>query len=165
MNKKLRHSIRSTKVNRIIIILLFLIIIGSPLYSHGINSRIIKGGIGIIALYDSSTPMSYAKTEIFTPGKDKTPFQEGLTDKNGCFIFIPDKIGIWKIKINDEMGHGVIKEINVKDLKNFKQNKSEPLSRWYKILIGLSIIFGITGFIFYLQAKKIIAKGQKDAHS
>jgi len=82
----------------------------------------------------------------------------------GSFVFVPDIIGIWKIIINDGLGHGIVKEIEIKDLKIFKQKNMNSLSRWHKLLIGISFIFGITGIIAFYQTRKAL-KGDKIAHS
>ncbi|MCS7180218.1 MAG: hypothetical protein NZ891_02570, partial [bacterium] len=96
-------------------------------------------------------PLSFCDVKVFSP--DKKKFQEGLTDINGRFVFFPDKTGVWKIEISDGMGHGIVKEINVKE--NMKtESKNRQFSRLQKILIGVSLIWGITGIVFYFLAKK-----------
>ncbi len=150
---------------KIIFLLILLTVLNSiSLFSHGINSKMITNGIGIQVSYDSTSPMSFAETEVFSPLNKETPFQEGFTDKNGSFVFVPDIIGIWKIIINDGLGHGIVKEIEIKDLKIFKQKNTNSLSKWHKLLIGLSFIFGITGIITFYQTRKAL-KGDKIAHS
>ncbi len=151
--------------NKIALFIFLLISVHFNLLPHGISSEIINGGIGIKALYADLSPFSFAETKIFSPEKKQIPFQTGLTDRNGVFIFVPDAIGIWKIVISDGMGHGVVKELTINDIKNFNKENFKPLSRWYKILIGLAVIFGITGIISYFHAKKLLKGVKKDAHS
>jgi len=145
--------------------ILFTIII----FAHGVNAEIINKGIGISARYDDNSPISFAETKIFSPNNMKIPFQEGLTDKNGTFVFLPDRPGNWKIIVNDGMGHGIVKIIKINSIEKFKQKHSASLSLWNKILIGLSVIFVITGILQYIKIKKALETSNKkrgiDAHS
>jgi len=151
--------------SKVLAFVFFTLISLSIIYPHGVDSQLINGGIGLIVSYDDGTPISYADTKIFSPKGEKIPFQEGVTDKNGRFLFVPDETGIWKISINDGMGHGLIKEIEVKNLNNLKVKNKASLSKWYKILIGISIIFGLTGFALFIKANKILKEGKDNAHS
>ena len=46
----------------------------------------------ITAQYDDGEFMSYAGVEVKAPGSD-IAFQTGRTDRNGCFVFLPDAQG------------------------------------------------------------------------
>jgi nickel transport protein len=151
--------------SKVLAFVFFTLISLSILYPHGVDSQLINGGIGLIVSYDDGTPISYADTKVFSPKERNVPFQEGVTDKNGRFLFVPDETGIWKISINDGMGHGLIKEINIKNLNNLKVKNKGQLPRWYKILIGLSIIFGLTGFALFIKVSKILKEDKDNAHS
>jgi len=134
-------------------------------FGHGVEYSIIKGGVGIKAYYSDGTPMSYSEVKIFSPEDRNTEFQTGITDKNGCFLFFPDSKGKWKIEINDGMGHGIVKEIDISEDLTSKIETTYHLPLWKKILYGLSIIFGFTGVFFYLSTKKKLPKGEKNAYS
>jgi len=136
----------------IILICLFL---PSLIFCHGVECDIIEGGVGVQVKYEDveRTPISYAEVKVFSP--DGKEFQQGLTDRFGRFLFYPDKKGKWKIEVNDGMGHGVVKEINVSEDKKVVEKKTEKnFGLLQKIVVGISIIWGFTGVAFYILAKK-----------
>ncbi len=122
--------------------------------AHGVEYDIIESkAISIRAGYDDGEPMNYAEVKIFSPFDATIEYQNGRTDKNGCFSFLPDKSGVWKIVIDDGMGHGVVTEIPVKDgIKIDSVHHGYP--RWLKLVTGISIIFGLNGIYFYIRSRK-----------
>lgn len=139
------------------IFFLFLCIFGllqGMCFAHGVHHEIIKGGIGIEVKYDGGLSMAFSEIKIYSPVNKKICFQEGLTDKNGRFIFSPDREGKWKIIVQDGTGHGLVKEIDVGKGMELKRETVTTFSRWQKMLIGVSLIFGITGIMFYFVTKK-----------
>jgi len=138
-------------------ILIALIALGlhSQIQAHGVSYKVIQGGIGIQAQYDDGQPISYSDCKIFAPGDMKTPYQQGLTDKYGRFVFVPDTSGIWKIEVDDGMGHGLIEKVDISnDMTLTKGLEQKHFNRYQDILMGVSVIFGITGIAFYFAAKK-----------
>ena len=140
----------------------FLAMVAMPpalLYAHGVTSKIDTGGIVVSALYDTGEAMDYAKVTIFAPDAN-LKFQSGRTDRNGRFSFFPDISGNWKVVVDDEMGHRL--EVNVPVDKamslqiNPENGNSKPssLARWEKAVMGISIIFGISGILFWLKGRK-----------
>ncbi|MEW6557866.1 MAG: hypothetical protein AB1349_11015 [Elusimicrobiota bacterium] len=143
------------------IILIVILVFGIKYcFGHGVEYSVIKGGVGIKVYYSDGTPMSYSEVKIFSPQDRQTEFQTGVTDKNGCFVFYPDSIGKWKIEVNDGMGHGIVKEIDITEGLTTKPEITHYLPIWKKILIGISFIFGLTGILFYIVTNKKIKKGQ-----
>lgn len=133
-------------------------------FAHDIDLNFVKGGIGIRAYYSDGTPLSSANVKIFSPSDDKREFQICSTDKNGYFFFLPDTKGKWRIEISDSMGHGLVKHIEItEEIQVLGANYLVPL--WQKILVGVSIIFGLTGILFYIYAKRELKKIQKHAHT
>ncbi|NPA39393.1 MAG: hypothetical protein GXO57_03005 [Thermodesulfobacteria bacterium] len=103
----------------------------------------------IIAQYDTGDPMSYAKVDIYAPDS-KIRFQLGRTDRNGCFAFLPDIPGIWRVKVYDGLGHLLRLSIKV-DFKNKKlklyNNKSRIFENYLvRAILGILIIWGILGW-------------------
>jgi nickel transport protein len=83
---------------------------------------------------------------VFSPVDYETEFQEGFTDKNGCFAFFPDTSGTWQIKVDDGMGHLLKVNLDIGEtLVPDRENGRSHLSRFYRALIGVSLIFGIFG--------------------
>jgi len=132
-------------------------LVNATLFPHGVNYKKINGGIGIEVLYDNGKPISEAETKIYSPREKNNTFQEGYTDKNGRFLFYPDEQGKWKIIISDGMGHGVSTFIEINNIKTMEIGKTGniPIPLYNKILLGISIIFGITGILTFLATRKI----------
>ncbi|MEW6087919.1 MAG: hypothetical protein AB1498_06395 [bacterium] len=136
-----------------IIIFLFLVI--SNIHAHEVNYEIREGNAVLIkVVYGDDDSMSYAKVRIFSPDSE-IEFQNGRTDKNGCFAFLPDKTGEWKITVNDETGHGIGTKLKVNQTMNIK-TISKRWHRWQKLVTGISIIWGLTGLFLYLKVRRKI---------
>lgn len=163
-----RHRLhRFKKLITQIIILLALFFIPENLFAHGVDYEVKEGKAVVIrAGYDDGEPMSYAEIKIFSPDNKDIEHQNGRTDKNGCFAFLPDQIGEWRVVVNDGMGHGVVTEVEVFAVGESASGGKEAMKiettakgwpRWQKLITGVSIIWGLAGLVFYLKAKKRIA--------
>lgn len=137
-------------------------LLGARVWAHNIEFDFVKGGIGISFFYSDGTPLSFGEVKVFSPSDKENAFQIGSTDKNGCFVFLPDEKGKWRIEVNDGMGHGLVKEIEVTEDLLVKGGGRSTFSLWQKLLIGLSIIIGFTGILFYITAKREV---RRYAHS
>lgn len=98
--------------------------------------------------------MSYAEIKIFSPDNKNIEHQNGRTDKNGCFAFLPDKVGEWKVMVNDGMGHGVVTEVKVEKAMKIEKISYKALPRWQGLITGISIIWGLAGLFFYFKVRK-----------
>ncbi|MBE9581935.1 MAG: hypothetical protein IMF18_09985 [Proteobacteria bacterium] len=129
------------------------------LYAHGVSGKIDAGGVVVTGQYDTGEPMSYAKVKISAPGARLT-FQSGRTDRNGRFCFFPDAAGEWNVVVDDEMGHRL--EVNVpvneqivwQEKEQSGETSTSTLSRYQKALMGVCIIFGVSGIFFWWRGKK-----------
>lgn len=129
------------------------------LYAHGVTSKIDTGGIVVSAMYDTGESMDYARVTISAPDA-KLKFQSGRTDRNGRFCFFPDVSGNWKVVVDDEMGHRLEVNVPVDEamvLRATHENVNSGrgfLTRYVKAVIGVSIIFGISGILFWWKGRK-----------
>ena len=57
--------------------------------------------------YSGGEQPTYAKVEVYSPADAKVEFQNGRTDAQGRFAFMPDTPGQWRIIMADNMGHRV----------------------------------------------------------
>jgi len=138
-------------------------------WSHGVLGRVgSEKGILVEVEYDDGEPMSYASIEIFD-SEEKIPFQSGRTDRNGRFLFYPDKMGNWKIVVNDGIGHRLALKTNIDETLNpnkteqqAKSIKQNSLSRYERALMGISIIFGISGIFFWWKGRKIYRRNKEE---
>ena len=134
-------------------LLLFLLL--QVLTAHGVEHVIIKDGvIGIQAFYDDGSPLAYVDVTVFSPADAETEFQSGIADKNGVFVFKPDMDGIWTIIFDDGLGHGLKEEVEVLAGQAVEQMSGGVIPRWKKVLVGVSLIFGITGFLYGVTVKR-----------
>jgi nickel transport protein len=148
---------------RMVLIVTLAFLLPSPLFAHGVKGLVKEGGLVVTAQYDTGEAMSYAKVKISAPGA-KLTFQSGRTDRNGRFCFFPDTPGDWKVVVDDEMGHRLEVMVPVNEAKELKTDKQaggsaeSSLSRYEKALMGISIIFGISGVFFWWKGKRIYSK-------
>ncbi len=123
------------------------------LLAHGTRAERIEGGVGIAARYDDGSPITYSEVKVYSPADRENPFQEGLTDKRGQFLFLPDERGEWRIVVDDGMGHLLTEVIVVDEDLKVDQVEHYLMPRYQGILMGISIIFGLAGIAFYFTAK------------
>lgn len=130
------------------------------LYGHGASGEVSSGGIVVAARYDTGEPMSYAKVKISAPGAEVI-FQSGRTDRNGRFCFFPDAAGDWKVVVDDGIGHRLELIVPVDESLLLKSNQQKgrsitsSLPHYERVIVGISIIFGISGILFWWRGKKV----------
>lgn len=121
---------------------------------HGVEHTVIEGGVGIEVSYADGTPMNYSDVTVFSPLDSATEFQQGLTDKNGRFVFFPDATGAWRVTVDDGMGHAVSTDIEIREGMSVGVKEPPRFSRLQGIIIGVSVIFGIFGISSWFCARK-----------
>jgi len=137
------------------------------IYAHGVRGKVDAGGVVVIAEYDSGEPMSYARVKISAPGARLT-FQSGRTDRNGRFCFFPDAKGDWEIIVDDEMGHRLEVMVPVDETMALKSDQKtggrveSSLSRYEKALMGISIIFGVSGIFFWWKGRRVYRRNDQE---
>ena len=132
-------------------------------FAHGVGIKVVEQSpfIKIESSYSGEEPLANAKALVFSPGDKETEFQRGRTDAYGFFVFIPDRAGDWRFEVDDEMGHR--KEIVIPVTEEFLKgdtfgdhgDKTE-VPVYIKIILGLSLIIGITGIFYGIKAKRIL---------
>lgn len=95
-------------------ILLLLICPTGDIFAHGIEALPIEGGRGVAARYADGSPVAFAEVKVRAPGEE-TVFQEGLTDREGRFVFFPATSGVWHVAVDDGMGHATGIDLPVTD--------------------------------------------------
>jgi len=141
--------------------LLILLTMAVPAFSHGIQFRVSRENAVVLkAWYDDGTPMSYAKVTIFSPENRETEFQNGRSDRDGAFAFVPPHQGPWEVTFDDGTGHGFKEKIDVEapGATGLAQG-GRHFPREYKLITGLSLIWGITGTFLYMRARQRQGKG------
>ncbi len=151
---------------RMFLIATLAFLLPSPLFAHGVKGSVKEGGIVVTAQYDTGEAMSYARVRISAPGA-KLLFQSGRTDRNGQFCFFPDTPGDWKVVVDDEIGHRLEIQVPVDEVKNLKTDRAaegskSSLAKYERALMGVSIIFGLSGIFFWWRGKRICAEDDKE---
>lgn len=142
------------------ILVLFLGIVGlinGKIYAHTIHYEIQPKGISAKIFYTETDPASYSEYEIYGPG-DKEPYQIGRTSRAGFLSFLPDRPGKWKIKVLGESSHGfhgITIDIAVDKAFNLESFEKPLVAKHTKVIVGMSVIFGLFGIIsLYLSWRK-----------
>lgn len=139
-------------MNRLAGALVFTLIAGT-LWAHSIETEIITGGIGILARYADGSPAACAEAKVFAPGEDH-PFQEGLTDREGRFLFVPSTSGAWRIVIDDGMGHVIEQSIPADPASSAQSVSRARPSRVWPLVTGISLIWGFWGLWGLRRARR-----------
>jgi len=117
-----------------------------------------EGCVVVTAQYENGSAMPYAVVEIRAPGS-KEPSHRGKTDNNGRFCFSPDISGEWSVAVNDQMGHSFELTVPVSDELVLQKDadtagKKAILYRYQKAMMGVSLIVGIGGILFWWKGRK-----------
>lgn len=128
--------------------------------------------------YSHKSNLANALVKIYSPLESEKVWQSGKTDKNGLFVFMPDVEGGWIFIVDDQKGHKQKTTINyqaqtlnsedVSEIENkteieetkavetaeVKEQTNSGLSNLHKIIIGLSLIFGISGVFYGIKSGK-----------
>lgn len=136
----------------------FLLAASGMAHAHGMFHEITrKETVVVTAEFDDGDPASYAQVKVYSPDGGEVEYQNGRTDRKGCFAFLPDRPGEWRIEIDGGMGHRILTAFVVNEASEApkKQSSVGAWPKWHGIVTGLSLIFGICGFLMYFRAGKL----------
>lgn len=138
---------------------------GESALAHSVHYQVEAKGLSVRIFYDRKDPASYSEYEIYGPG-DKEPSQIGRTDRLGYVSFVPDRAGVWNVKVLGESSHGFHgTTINVKvdQALNLESFDKPLLARSTKVITGLSLVFGIFGVytLWATRRKNEINQGEE----
>jgi hypothetical protein len=156
----------------------FLIGCGGAVLAHSIYFETGQHApaVTVKAFFSRTAPLVNASVEVFSPGETR-PYQRGWTDRTGTFAFIPDSPGNWTFTVDDGMGHagrvtvavpadffehGDIAALQEGDEKlmvteivmEHGHSHGPEQSVVYRIIFGIALIIGVTGFTYALKAKQ-----------
>ena len=110
--------------------------------------------------YSSGEQPTYAKVEVYSPADDKVEFQNGRTDAQGRFAFMPDAPGRWRIIMADNMGHRVEHPVEISAVQGAAAATAAHdaglggFSTPLRILLGLSLIANMALAATMLRRRK-----------
>jgi len=88
----------------------------TTVFGHGVTHEVFGAGTGIRATYDDGSAMEYCDVAVISPADDGVEFQTGTTDRHGRFAFVPDTAGVWRVTVDDGMGHMMTVDVTVDSL-------------------------------------------------
>jgi len=160
-------------MNRFVILPVAVILFNSvAAFSHGLEIQVVLNYPAVIstAMYSADEPAKGIMITVFSASDRAKTYQTGQTDPAGKFAFIPDAEGAWMIIADDGHGHKEETEVTVTS-GFFHPQPDEPIEvpvaevvpvestvpdmpKSYKILMGLSLLFGITGIYYGFKVKQ-----------
>ncbi len=115
------------------------------------------------ATYEGTEPASFIAVTVHPPASANIKadaFQTGRTDFEGKFVFRPTAPGEWRVVLDDEMGHRVELVAKVGGAGLAEASKVHPVGEGEgrgtgeRFLIGLSVLFGVSGLLYGWMARR-----------
>lgn len=119
-------------------------LVAVPARAHSLHQAPVLGGIGVRATYDDGSPAAFSAVQVFAPGETQV-FAEGMTDRDGAFTFRATTTGVWRLTVDDGMGHALMAELPATGTGLSAPAASPACPRGYRVLAGLGVIFGCFG--------------------
>jgi nickel transport protein len=145
-----------TKLRFIIILTLLVVMLVMPTkaYAHGVDIEYTSSmTVEITARYDTGEPMSGAQVTIYLPDDQSTPWQTGICDDEGHFVFKPDTTipGDWGVKVR-KAGHGIKIYVPV---SGEGSGGGSGYSVTQIILMSVCVVWGAIGTaLFFIRRRK-----------
>ena len=134
----------------IFLTILLAVISADKALAHGVVSSIKEENSLPVSIfrYADGTALSYGEVKVWAPDDDRIEFQNGRTDKNGKFSFVPDQEGTWRVEVNDGIGHAATTEYIVQSVieTGAAEPKAENPSALLAIL-GVSLLINLAFLI------------------
>jgi hypothetical protein len=147
---------------RALVTLVLLGVAGAPAAAHGLRleAELVPPAVVVEARYEGGTPIPDASLRVYEPGGESGIFQRAHTDAEGRFAFAPSRAGSWRVVVADSEGHRANLEVEIDEAFLTRSTESGGhasslplLARW---VVGLSIIFGVTGLAFWGKARALL---------
>lgn len=128
----------------------------AQIFAHGITRAVEEGrGIVVTALYDDGEPISYALIKVYGPEDRKVEYQNGRTDAQGRFVFVPSAPGDWLVRLDDGTGHGFDEHVRVD--ADLRGTASSPVLVKFmqKVIVLLLLSWGGIMTALYVRKRKL----------
>ncbi|GAB7023240.1 hypothetical protein [Salidesulfovibrio brasiliensis] len=118
--------------------------------AHGLGHRLLESGQATVfeTSYSTGEPVAYGEVLVYGPGEGKAEYQNGRTDANGRFAFVPNADGRWNVVVDAGMGHRHTFDVEVDESgrvvsREVKQGTMIPA------LLGVSLLanLGLAGLL------------------
>ena len=104
-------------------------------------------------LYDDGRPMAFCDVAVFAPGNPDETWQEGTSDRNGSFAFLPDTNGTWRVTVDDGMGHRLEADVRIGSAGSQSSLGTHCPDRLGRAVVGTAVLFGCFGLYAMLAAR------------
>lgn len=122
--------------------------------AHDLQHQITEAqAVSVRLFFADGNDFSFESYELYHAG-DEIPFQVGRTDLQGRIVFLPDRAGTWRIKAFSEEGHGADFTFTTSAEGDVGTANESFLGRHLRVLVGLSVIFGVFGLIDLFMRKR-----------
>ena len=122
--------------------------------AHDLRHSIEEGAAVTVKLFFADgNEFSFEGYEVYRAGEE-IPFQVGRTDAHGRVVFLPDRAGAWRVKAFSEDGHGAEISLTTGAQGAIESADRSLFERYSRLVVGVSIIFGIFGLVSLFARKK-----------
>jgi nickel transport protein len=143
----------------------------AAVFAHGVEITDVTGQAGVRTLrfmYSTGEPMFFAVVKVYPPSAPEAAVQESMTDRDGYFSFVPFEDGLWRLTVEDGMGHrgetGVAAAGGAEAAEAARNTApSGKLPTPAAAVLGLSLIFNVFAF-WYAAGRKLKKQGAVHAH-
>lgn len=126
----------------------------AALEAHGITRVVEQKNVMVItARYDDGEPISYASVKIYSPGGRDLEYQNGRTDKDGRFAFVPSEAGDWLVRLDDGAGHGFEEHVLVDADMRGKATSPVLVKLGQKVIVFLLLAWGGVMTALYVRKR------------
>lgn len=145
----------------LLLLLIFLFLPGQYATAHGVtHSLSTEKAVLLQAGYSDGSPMSFAEVVVFSPSDSEVEHQNGRTDKNGRFAFLPDVQGEWRVSVSDGMGHAFSRQIRIDNPADPALTATQYRNPTSTPIAIAGVVMGFLGIASYLRARAHVNQGK-----
>jgi nickel transport protein len=133
-------------------------------FTHGVEIYDETGRAGARTLrfmYSTGESMLFAAVKVYPPSTPDATVQETMTDRDGYFSFVPFEDGLWRLTVEDGMGHKGEITLNVTGTgagnavaESAASGGSGGAHRALRVVLGLSLILNIFAAYSFVPERK-----------
>jgi nickel transport protein len=142
---------------RLLLGLCFTLLATCAAHAHSVQYHVEQKPLTVVRVFfEPDDPASDSAYQVFAPGED-VAYQKGRTDRNGFISFIPDRGGVWRVKLDGESQHGmhgVVVEVKVSAALQLESFKKPLVAQHTKVITGVSLLIGMAGIFAWLRSRK-----------
>ncbi|OXS29781.1 MAG: hypothetical protein BCS36_05800 [Desulfovibrio sp. MES5] len=94
--------------------------------------------------YSTGEVPAFANVEVYGPADAGMEFQNGRTDAQGRFAFVPNAPGQWRVIMADNMGHRVVHETTVAENGGAAPTADAAADAWGRFATPLRAFLGVS---------------------